>query len=195
MEYQQSPVWESLNSANPNELKQLTEKYPWFQLGWLFYLRILKETGASEYDNVLKRVAVIVPNPKVVADFINDKNNEESIFWEAESATSLYFTDDTENAKQSDSLIDRFLQKQSGSFRKNQDQISEKAGDFVSLEEQSLAESDEIITETLAKIYFDQKKYEKALNAFEKLSLKYPEKSIYFASQIEKIEKLKDNNS
>ena len=53
----------------------------------------------------------------------------------------------------------------------------------------SLSESDELITETLGNIYFQQKKYDKALDAFKKLSLKYPEKSVYFAARIEEIEK------
>jgi hypothetical protein len=51
-----------------------------------------------------------------------------------------------------------------------------------------------LMTETLARVYLEQKKYKKALQAYKILSLKYPEKNSFFASQIKSIQKLiKDN--
>ena len=45
-------------------------------------------------------------------------------------------------------------------------------------------------TETLAKIYIKQHRYEKALEIIKKLSLNYPKKNAYFADQIRFLEKL-----
>ena len=52
-----------------------------------------------------------------------------------------------------------------------------------------------LMTQTLAKVYLEQKKYAKAIKAYEILSLKYPEKSGFFADQIKKIEILQKNKS
>ena len=46
------------------------------------------------------------------------------------------------------------------------------------------------VTETLARVYLEQGHYEKAKLAYQQLSLKYPEKSSFFAGQIELIDKL-----
>jgi tetratricopeptide (TPR) repeat protein len=51
-------------------------------------------------------------------------------------------------------------------------------------------ESNNFISITLAKIYLKQKKYDRALEIIRKLSLVYPEKSIYFADQIQFLERL-----
>lgn len=52
-----------------------------------------------------------------------------------------------------------------------------------------------IMTETLAKIYLEQKKYTKAIQAYEILILKYPEKSAFFADRILEIKDLQQNNN
>ncbi len=54
---------------------------------------------------------------------------------------------------------------------------------------------DELMTETLARIYLEQKDYEKAIQSYKILSLKYPEKSSFFADQIKAVEELKDRNN
>ena len=52
-----------------------------------------------------------------------------------------------------------------------------------------------LMTETLARVYLEQKKYQKAIQAYEILILKYPEKSSFFADRISDIEILQQNNN
>jgi tetratricopeptide (TPR) repeat protein len=52
-----------------------------------------------------------------------------------------------------------------------------------------------LMTETLARVYLEQKKYQKAIQAYEILILKYPEKSSFFANHISDIKILQQNNN
>ena len=52
----------------------------------------------------------------------------------------------------------------------------------------------EYMTETLAKLYYKQKKFKDAIKAYEILCLKYPEKISLFADQIKTIENSIKNN-
>ena len=60
--------------------------------------------------------------------------------------------------------------------------------------ESSQSEKAYLMTETLARVYLEQKKYQKAIQAYEILILKYPEKSSFFADHISDIKILQQNN-
>ena len=81
------------------------------------------------------------------------------------------------------SIIDRFIEADPkiSPMEKNEPIESLINGDF---------NSEELMTESLAKILLRQKKYKKAIKAYKILSLKYPEKNVFFAGQIQKIKKL-----
>ncbi len=55
----------------------------------------------------------------------------------------------------------------------------------------SIIENEELVTETLARVYLEQEYFEKAIESYKKLSLKYPKKSSFFAEQINLINNLK----
>jgi len=52
-----------------------------------------------------------------------------------------------------------------------------------------------LMTETLARVYLEQKNYEKAVQSYKILSLKYPEKSGFFADQIKRIKEIQEKNN
>ncbi|MGL2995252.1 tetratricopeptide repeat protein [Flavobacterium sp. TSSA_36] len=61
--------------------------------------------------------------------------------------------------------------------------------------ELNASDNTHLMTETLAKVYLAQKKYQKAIQAYEILILKYPEKSSFFADHITEIKFLQNNNN
>jgi len=79
-------------------------------------------------------------------------------------------------------IIDKFLKERPKIVPKKN--VSVKPPDII---EKSIVEKQMLMTETLANLYVKQKKYDKAIQAFRILSLKYPKKSSYFANQIKEI--------
>ncbi|WP_036156777.1 hypothetical protein [Maribacter forsetii] len=64
----------------------------------------------------------------------------------------------------------------------------------IDISSSSRIDHNELMTETLARVYLEQKKYKNAIQAYKILSLKYPEKSSFFADRIKTVEKLRKDN-
>ena len=82
-------------------------------------------------------------------------------------------------------IIESFIHSDAGVIRA--DKETRLQGDISMI---SAEENEGFITDTLARIYLKQGLYNKAIYAYEKLCLKYPEKSVYFVTQIEEIKSL-----
>ncbi|SFW21823.1 hypothetical protein SAMN02910409_0891 [Prevotellaceae bacterium HUN156] len=84
-------------------------------------------------------------------------------------------------------LIDTFLEQEKGRITLND--LPEEAGDNKEQDEADDNE-EEYFTETLARIYIKQGRYQKALDIINRLSVKYPKKNAYFTDQVRFLEKL-----
>jgi len=86
--------------------------------------------------------------------------------------------------RKEDSILEKFI--------KEEPQIKPPSSQKLDTENKarkSAEDANDLVSETLAQIYIDQMLFQKAIDTFKKLSLKFPEKSTYFADQIIELEK------
>ena len=175
-------------------LKEILNAYPFFQTASAYYLKSLKVQRKDSFNEILPKTAILTNNRSILRKWIYEKEANE-INKKVDKIEKYSFLDWFDVINESESnldykidLIDKFI--------KNSPKINIKKEYKPDLE--IILDSkikDDLITETLAKIYIDQKKYNKAIKAYNILSLKYPKKSSFFADQIERIKNLKKNNN
>ncbi|WP_033960921.1 hypothetical protein [Psychroserpens jangbogonensis] len=121
-----------------------------------------------------------------ITSFKPINRDEESSVLEEKSDTNSQKTKSSVSKKFE--LIDKFLQS-------NPKIVPSKDTPKIEIKSEDTVKHDGLMTETLARIYLEQKNYEKAIQSYKILSLKYPEKSGFFADQIKAVKQLQENNT
>ncbi|MBQ6732410.1 MAG: hypothetical protein IJR06_04750 [Paludibacteraceae bacterium] len=177
---------EQLDVNSLPAIKDLVQQYPYFQAARMLYIRNLKNTDDLSYHAELKKGAINVPDRVRLEQIMNKAASEKK-----EQSTVTVVADDANiesvpQLKHHD-LIDSFIT--ANPHIKPVGEVSDV--ETVVLDNTNVTDS--IFTESLAKIYIKQGQYDKAIRIFEKLNLKYPEKSSYFADQIRFLKKIIEN--
>jgi len=174
-------------------VKKIIKEYPYFMAARVLELDILKTTNQKGYKHArracalqttqrnilyqhLENLAQSVENDQQQITVPNENNLHSFLQW-------LELIDDKTSDRTPSKFdwIDDFLaQNAKINPTKNTATIKD-------LSKENPLSKNEIMTETLAHLYWKQKKYDEAKKAFKILSLKYPEKSSLFADHIKQI--------
>ena len=172
-------------------LRDILNQYPFFQSASAYYLKVLKVQNKDSFHKLLPRTAIQSFNRAILRKWIYGKDlvNEEIPKVKKHSFLDWFdnINKDELNLDKKISLIDKFI-KNSPKIDINKEY---ETSNHIIVESNI---KDDLVTETLAKIYTEQGKYNKAEKAYKILSLKYPKKSIFFADQIKRIRNLKNNS-
>ena len=215
-----SKNYNALNEEQRLDLEKITYRYPYFQAAYALYLKSLKEQEKFNFDLILKKTAVISPERNTLYHWLYNEfkvienKNTGTVKEEKETTNTspkkveekslpvnLSFLEWIEWTKSKSGnkiediniehpisdkieLIDTFLKK-----KPKIPPLSSKA-ETENLSKEIKFNKEELMTETLAKVYVKQGKFKKALLAYKILSLKYPEKNSFFADQIKAIKDL-----
>ena len=190
-------------------LQEISDEFPYFQPSRAIYLKSLAENEDIKFKKYLKSTAVYTRDRKILFDFIkNIQNQNDKVFFNKNEITSALvenkISDSIEISEQNSFVdwlklsnlkpIDRSKETQAvDKFISKKPKIRIEANETQSDNDKNddLANQSGFMTETLAKLYLNQKNYEKAIQSYKILILKFPETNSYFADEIKKIKKLK----
>jgi len=200
---------ENLTDKELNFIREINIEYPFFQASKVIELKYLKKVKDIKFKKHLRVAAAFTKNREVLFDFINNiQNQNEKIYFNKNEIKKVLIESpilEKEQKIEYNSFVDWLeLTNIKPIDRENQ---TKKIDDFISKKpkikvntdskEESIKVESEVLlntgfmTETLAKLYVNQKNYEKAIQSYKILILKFPEKNSYFADQIKIIKKLK----
>ena len=212
IKYIQNP--QQISIDNIAELDGLLKDFPYYQTAQLLITKGLLNTDSIRYNRQLKKAAAYAvdrkqlfklitlnkiekPNIPIISENIENNltigqplafNKEEEYSFSEWLALSKIKKIDRTPKLNTNQIIDNFIDKKI-SISKPQKSTFFKPVDVA---KESLIENESLVTPTLAKVYLEQGHYNKAISAYTKLCLKYPEKNSLFANQIKLINKLKE---
>ena len=199
---------ENLTAEELSFLDEINREFPYFQISKAIYLKTLKENDDIKFKKFLRSTAAYSRDRKILFDFINKSQNQnEKVYFNKNEITTVQseYKIIEEEIIEENSFVEWLkLSNLKPIDRSNETEtidkfISEKPKLKVEVNENDLNndKADNLssltgyMTETLAKLYLNQKNYEKAIQSYKILILKFPEKNSYFADQIKKIKSLK----
>ena len=171
-------------------IKNISNYYPYFTPVKIIQLLLAKKYKTIDYNKILKSTSTLTTDRlnlyKIVNNDILNDDEKESLINEIK----------TEKLNQEISFLDWISKtKPTPNKLKDKNQIitinKYKSYDLKAKkhDKKNKIRKKDYMTETLAKIYVSQEKFEEALKAYKILCLKYPEKISLFADQIKIIKK------
>jgi hypothetical protein len=162
------------------EIEELLDAFPYFQTACLLHVKNHHNIKSLQFNDSLKSASARIGDRTVLYHLIHGLISEK-LHDTRQPAGPKKIPAEEKQSKDKE-LIDAFIKTQPRIIMgkdelKDQEDISEA---FIKPDEQ-------LMTEILAQIYARQGYYSKAIHVYETLSLKFPEKSSYFAAQINKI--------
>ena len=182
------------------ELSSIVSVYPWYAGARMELCRRMAEAGALS-DSQIAETALHLCDRRAVTPLRRSGDAADLSDKDVRRLVESFIPDTTPDTPAPRVIVvggDYFSQDQYEDARKEGDsifsQFAAKAREEGYVEEPPVQEQEEepLCTETLAGIYLEQGYPQEAIDIYSQLSLRYPEKSVYFAALIDEINK-KDN--